>query len=88
MKYILSKDVSLVGSSPKDYDHSVGFHDIKPFNSNNDDLLLVHRFPIKNILFSNKIETEICLWNYKNSKIMGFIIVNLFIDTINIFYFF
>ena len=69
MKYILSKDVSLVGSSPKDYDHSVGFHDIKPFNSNNDDLLLVHRFPIKNILFSNKIETEICLWNYKNSKI-------------------
>lgn len=68
MKFILSKGVNLVGSTSKQYDHSVGFHDIKPFNSKNDDFLLVHRFPIKNTQFSDKIETEICLWNYKNSK--------------------
>ncbi len=69
MKFILSKGVNLVGSTSKQYDHSVGFHDIKPFNSKNDDYLLVHRFPINNTQFSDKIETEICLWNYKNSKI-------------------
>lgn len=54
MKFTLSKGIELISSTPNEFDHSVGYHDIKPFNKGNDDILLVHRYP-KNTIGPKKI---------------------------------
>ena len=35
MNYNLNQLVKIVSTTPSDYDHSVGFHDIRPFNKLN-----------------------------------------------------
>lgn len=65
MNYNLNHLVEIISSTPTNYDHSVGFHDIRPFNKQNNDLILLHRYPLKNLGFKKKNNTsiEICLWN-------------------------
>ena len=70
MNYKLHDLVELVSSTPLDHDHSVGFHDIKPFNHSNNNKVLLHRYPLNNLGFKkNNISIEICLWNFITSEI-------------------
>ena len=55
MNYNLNHLVEIISSTPTNYDHSVGFHDIRPFNKLNNDLVLLHRYPLKNLGFKKKI---------------------------------
>ena len=54
MKYSLNNLVEIISSTPSNYDHSVGFHDIRPFNKANNNLVLIHRYPLNNLGFKNK----------------------------------
>ena len=70
MKYKLHNLVELISSTPLDHDHSVGFHDIKPFNHSNSNQVILHRYPLNNLGFKkNNINIEICLWDFIKSKI-------------------
>tara|TARA_A100001234_G_scaffold220675_1_gene234211 strand:+ start:2219 stop:3484 length:1266 start_codon:yes stop_codon:yes gene_type:complete len=69
MKFELNPLTTLLASTPESFDHTVGYHDIRPFNSNNN-LVLLHRSPKKNLGFKDKsIKVEICIWDIKNSTI-------------------
>ena len=71
MNYKLNHSIEIIGSTPLDYDHSVGFHDIRPFNKIKNNFILLHRYPLRSLGFkensSDKI--DICLWDFVNSKI-------------------
>ena len=67
MKFTLSKEIELISSTPNEFDHSVGYHDIKPFNKGNDDILLVHRYPKNTIGPKNNIPIDICIWDHKKN---------------------
>ena len=41
MNFKLNNFTELVASTPNDFDHSVGYHDIKPFNQINDKIILI-----------------------------------------------
>ena len=62
--------VELISSTPRNYDHSVGYHDIRPFNKSNNNLVLLHRSPLRNLGFKSKdIKIDICIWDTNKSKI-------------------
>ena len=67
MNFKLNSSVELIGSTSKIYDHSVGYHDIKPFNKVNDKLIHLHRYPLNNTNQSNNLKVDICLWDYQSS---------------------
>ena len=70
MNYRLSSFVELIASTENNFDHSVGYHDIKPFGGLNNQFILLHKYPLNNLGFLEKnINIDICLWDYKNSKI-------------------
>lgn len=71
MNYKLYHSSEIVGSTTLDFDHSVGFHDIRPFNKKNNNLIPVHRYPLNTLGFKNKNnhKVDICLWNFLTSKI-------------------
>jgi len=52
MNYNLNHLVEIISSTPTNYDHSVGFHDIRPFNNQNKNLILLHRYSLNNLGFS------------------------------------
>lgn len=71
MNYKLNHSIEIIGATPLDHDHSVGFHDIRPFNKIKNNLIVLHRYPLRNLGFkenSNK-KIDICLWDFTNSKI-------------------
>ena len=45
MNFELIDGANIVASTNKNFDHSVGYHDIKPFNAENENLILLHRYP-------------------------------------------
>ena len=61
----------LISSTPKNYDHSVGYHDIRPFNMGNKNLIALHRYPITStILYKKKLPIiDICLWNFIENSV-------------------
>ena len=71
MNYNLNQLVKIVSTTPSDYDHSVGFHDIRPFNKLNNNLVLLHRYPLKHLGFKKKDNSliEICLWNISKNSV-------------------
>ena len=70
MNFKLNNFTELVASTPNNFDHTVGYHDIRPFNQFNDNLLVLHRYPLNNLGFlEDKVNIDICLWDYHNSKI-------------------
>lgn len=70
MNFKLYNSVKLVSSTPLNYDHSVGYHDIRPFNKSNNNLVLLHRYPLNNLGFRDpETKAEICLWDIDKSKI-------------------
>ena len=71
MNYKLNHSIEIIGSTPLDYDHSVGFHDIRPFNKIKNNFILLHRYPLKSLGFkeNNSDKIDICLWDFLNSKI-------------------
>lgn len=71
MKYSLNNLVEIISSTPSNYDHSVGFHDIRPFNKANNNLVLIHRYPLNNLGFKNKkkISIDICLWDISSDTV-------------------
>ena len=71
MNYNLNQLVEIVSTTPSNYDHSVGFHDIRPFNKLNNNLVLLHRYPLKNLGFKKKENSliEICLWNISKNSV-------------------
>ena len=70
MNYKLHSSVQLIASTPLNNDHSVGYHDIKPFNKSNQNLIALHRYPLNNSAYQNEnVDIEICLWDFINSKI-------------------
>jgi hypothetical protein len=69
LNYKLNKSAAIISQTTNDYDHTVGYHDISPFNENKDNILTMHRFPLKNTDLSNNIKAEICLWHSRESII-------------------
>ena len=70
MKYKLNYSSKLISSTPNSHDHSIGFHDVKPFNKINNHITYVHRYSLQNIGFKKEINSiDICLWNYIENKI-------------------
>ena len=70
MKYKLHDLVEIISSTPSSNDHSVGFHDIRPFNKSNNNLILLHRYPLNNLGFKEQnIFIEICLWDISKNII-------------------
>ena len=71
MNYKLNHSIEIIGSTPLDFDHSVGFHDIRPFNKIKNNLIVLHRYPLKSLGFKgdNNDKIDICLWDFFNSKI-------------------
>ena len=70
MNFKLNNLVEIVSSTTLDYDHSVGFHDIRPFNNQNKNLILLHRYSLNNLGFKKENTTiDICLWNIAKSQI-------------------
>lgn len=67
MKFTLSKGIELLSSTPSEFDHSVGYHDIKPFNKLNDNIILMHRYPKNTIGPKSNLPIDICLWDHKNN---------------------
>ena len=67
MKFTLSKGIELLSSTPREFDHSVGYHDIKPFNKFNDNIILMHRYPRNTIGPKSNLPIDICLWDHKNN---------------------
>ena len=69
MTFKLNNLAEIVASTPKNFDHSVGYHDIKPFNEINDKLIALNRYPLNTLSHSDNLNIDICLWDYENSKI-------------------
>ena len=70
MSFNINHNAEIIASTPKNFDHYVGFHDIKPFNIEKDNLIVLHRLPLNTLGFlGNKQYLEICLWDFKTSKI-------------------
>ena len=69
MNFKLNNFTELVASTPNNFDHSVGYHDFRPFNQINDKIIALHRYPLKNLSLADKVNIDICLWDYHNSKI-------------------
>ncbi len=71
MKFKLYNSVEITHSTPLNFDHSVGFHDVRPFNKYKNNLVLLHRYPLNNIGFKSKINLpiEICIWDISKKKI-------------------
>ena len=70
MNFKLYNSCELVSETPKNHDHSVGFHDVKPFNKNNNNLILIHRYPLKSLFTETKSKIDICIWNYKENNLI------------------
>ena len=71
MSFRLYNLTELISSTPKNYDHSVGYHDIRPFNIDNKNLIALHRYPITStILYKKKLPIiDICLWNFIENSV-------------------
>jgi hypothetical protein len=70
MTFKLHNLTELISSTPQNYDHSVGYHDIRPFNKSNNNLVLLHRSNLKNLGFrDDDTKIDICTWNISSSKI-------------------
>ena len=69
MNINIFSDAEIISSTPKSHDHSVGFHDVKPFNILNPNLIAIHRYPLKSILLEYPSKIEICLWDFKKNII-------------------
>lgn len=71
MSFKLYNFSEIIASTPLDHDHSVGFHDIRPFNKTNNNLLILHKYSLKSLGFKtdNNDKIDICIWDYENSKI-------------------
>ena len=71
MSFKLYNFSEIIASTPLDHDHSVGFHDIRPFNKTNNNLLILHKYSLKSLGFKtdNNDKIDICLWDFINSKI-------------------
>jgi len=69
MSFKLNNLAEIVASTPKNFDHSVGYHDIKPFNEINDRLIALNRYPLNTLNHSDKLNIDICLWDYEKSEI-------------------
>ena len=70
MSFNINHNAEIIASTSKNFDHYVGFHDIKPFNIKKDNLMVLHRLPSNTLDFlGNKQHLEICLWDFKTSKI-------------------
>lgn len=67
MKFTLSKEIELISSTSGEFDYSVGYHDIKPFNKSNDNIILIHRYPKNTIGPKIDLPIDICLWDHKNN---------------------
>ena len=65
MNFILDNKIDIISSTPKEFDHSVGYHDIKPFNIKNDGHLLIHRYPQNTIGSKKNLSIDLCLWDHK-----------------------
>ena len=64
MSFNINHNAEIIASTPKNFDHYVGFHDIKPFNIEKDNLMILHRLPLNALGFKgNKHSAEICLWD-------------------------
>ena len=71
MSFKLYNLSEIIASTPLDHDHSVGFHDIRPFNKTNNNLLILHKYSLKSLGFKtdNNDKIDICIWDFENSKI-------------------
>jgi len=71
MSFKLYNFSEIIASTPLDHDHSVGFHDIRPFNKTNNNLLILHKYSLKSLGFKtdNNDKIDICIWDFINSKI-------------------
>jgi hypothetical protein len=71
MSFKLYNLSEIIASTPLDHDHSVGFHDIRPFNKTNNNLLILHKYSLKSLGFKtdNNDKIDICIWDFINSKI-------------------
>ena len=71
MSFKLYNFSEIIASTPLDHDHSVGFHDIRPFNKTNNNLLILHKYSLKSLGFksNNNDKIDICIWDFVNSKI-------------------
>ena len=71
MSFKLYNFSEIIASTPLDHDHSVGFHDIRPFNKTNNNLLILHKYSLKSLGFKtdNNDKIDICIWDFVNSKI-------------------
>tara|TARA_Y100000746_G_scaffold219130_1_gene216294 strand:- start:242 stop:1513 length:1272 start_codon:yes stop_codon:yes gene_type:complete len=71
MKLNLFNSVEIINSTPLNLDHSVGFHDIRPFNQSNNNLVLLHRYPLNTLGFKKKdnITIEICIWDISKNTV-------------------
>ena len=70
MSIKLYNSTELIASTPGNFDHSIGYHDMKPFNKSDNNLVLLHRFPLNNLGFKDKdTKIDICLWDISKSKI-------------------
>tara|TARA_B110000046_G_scaffold175713_1_gene200612 strand:- start:538 stop:1800 length:1263 start_codon:yes stop_codon:yes gene_type:complete len=68
MNYKLGNLIEIVSSTPCNYDHSVGYHDIKPFNKKNNSLIALHRYPLNTVDVEKSNLIDICLWDFKKNK--------------------
>lgn len=68
MKYKLLDGVNIVASTNSLFDFSVGYHDIKPFNFQNENLILLHKYPKNLSNYTEKIKIDICLWDYVSKE--------------------
>ena len=66
MNYNLNKYAAIETQTTNDYDHTVGYHDISPFNKNNDNILTIHRFPLKNTDYQIILKLKIVYGIAKN----------------------
>ena len=69
MNFILDNKIDITSSTPDEFDHSVGYHDVKPFNIKNDDQLILHRYPQNTIGPKKNLLIDICLWDHKKKLI-------------------
>ena len=71
MNYKLHHCCQIIGSTPTTSDHSVGFHDLKPFNKDDNNLVLLHRYPLNTLGFkaNESHKADVCIWNFITSKI-------------------
>lgn len=68
MNYKLGNLIEIISSTPCNYDHSVGYHDIKPFNKINNSLIALHRYPLNTVEVKKSNLIDICLWDFNKNK--------------------